>query len=72
MATAAERLVEAQTAYHALQTGSAVERVRDSNGDEVTYTRANISRLARYIEDLKAEVAGTVRVCKPLKPVMRF
>lgn len=68
MATAAERLVEAEAAYHALQTGKSVVRVRDSSGDEVTYTTANIRDLRRYIADLTAEIAGTDRVCKPLKP----
>lgn len=69
MATAAERLVEAEAAYHSLQTGTKVVRVRDSNGDEVTYTTANASSLRRYINDLKAEIAGTSRVTKPFRPL---
>jgi hypothetical protein len=72
LATAAERLVEAEAAYHALQTGKAVARVRDSNGDEVTYTTATVSRLRQYINDLKAEIAGALRVAKPLRPVFNF
>lgn len=70
MATAAERLVEAETAYHSLQMGKAVVRVRDSNGDEVVYRPNTAKDLLRYINDLKAEIAGASRVCKPLK--LRF
>lgn len=67
--TAAERLVEAEAAWHALNTGQSVARVRDSNGDEVVYTPASASRLRSYINDLKAEIAGTSRVAKPLRPL---
>lgn len=69
MATAAERLVEAEAAYHSLQTGKSVVRVQDSSGDSVTYHSGNIRDLRRYIADLKAEITGdNSRVCKPLKP----
>lgn len=71
MATLQERLIEAEQAYHALQTGRSVARVRDANGDEVQYTQANASRLRRYIDDLRAEIASKPRVSRPLRPVFR-
>lgn len=59
MATLAERLVEAEDAYHTLLTGSAVAEFRDANGEMVRYTSANRSALARYIQSLKDQIAGT-------------
>lgn len=70
--TAAERLVEAEAALHALNTGQAVARVQDSNGEAVTYTTANAGRLRAYINDLKAEIAGTSRVAKPFRPLFNI
>lgn len=70
MATTAEKLEEAQSAYHRLMTGTSAVQIRDSNGDSITYTTANASRLKGYIAELKAEIAGT-SACyrKPLRPV---
>jgi len=59
MATAAERLVEAESAYHSLMMGRSAVEVRDSSGEMVVYQRANAAQLAAYIEKLKLEVAGT-------------
>ena len=71
--TLAERLVEAEAAYHALQTGSGVVEVRDSNGESIRYTQANASRLRAYILDLKqqiaAEAAGKAVQVGPLRPI---
>lgn len=53
-------LSEAETAYHALQTGKTVAKFRDSNGEEVTYTAANSARLAAYIANLKQQISGTL------------
>ncbi len=58
MATLAEQLDEARAALHALQTGRAAVTVRDANGEEVTYNRTNVARLAAYVRDLEREVAG--------------
>lgn len=71
MATTAQRLVEAETAYHALQTGQAAVEVRDSDGSLVRYSAANTSRLRQYIADLKAEIAGTTATARraPMRPV---
>lgn len=69
MATAAERLVDAEAAYHALLTGQSVVEVADSNGDRVRYTSANRRDLKTYIDDLKAEIGGVSRVRGPIIPM---
>ena len=53
MATIAEQLAEAHEAYHALQVGKSAVTVRDSNGEEITFARANVTQLAAYIRDLE-------------------
>lgn len=50
-------LAEAETAYHALQTGKTVVEFRDSNGETVRYTPANSARLAAYIANLKQQLS---------------
>lgn len=64
-------LVEAENAYHALQTGASVVEAQDSNGERVRYTSANASRLKAYIEDLKLQIAGLATTASryPLRPV---
>ena len=69
MATAAQRLVEAEAALHAILTGRGVQRVQDSNGESVTYTTANVGRLRAYIAELKAEIAGTTPMSGPIRPM---
>ena len=66
MATAAQRLVEAESAYHALMMGRSAVEVRDSSGEMVVYQRANAAQLAAYIEKLKLEVAGTPTTRGPM------
>jgi gpW protein len=61
MATLAEQLSEAQTAYHRLQIGDAAVRFTDQNGESVEYNRASAPRLAAYIKTLEAQVAGQPR-----------
>lgn len=56
--TLAERLVEAETAYHDLLTGKSVVELRDSNGELVRYSAANRSALQNYIVSLKAQIAA--------------
>lgn len=69
MATAAQRLVEAETALHAILTGRGIQSAVDSDGSRVQYSTANVSRLRSYIEDLKREIAGTTRSTGPIRPV---
>ena len=69
MATNAEKLVEAEAAYHDLMIGASARVVVDQNGERVEYTAANASRLQAYITSLKnliADEAGIVRVKGPL------
>ncbi len=70
-ATLAERLVEAEAAYHKLQIGESVAEVRDSNGESVRYTQANQGRLRAYIADLKAQIAaeGAPLRTGPINPI---
>lgn len=50
------RLIEAETARHKLLTGSMRERI-SRGGTDITYTRADIGKLNRYITDLRADIA---------------
>ena len=56
--TAAQRLVEAEDALHALVTGTSARVVVDQNGERIEYTAANRGALKLYIEELKQEIAG--------------
>lgn len=67
--TTAELLREAKDALHALQIGQGVAEVRDSSGESVRYTPANVSRLKAYIAELTAELNQTTRVVRPMRPV---
>ena len=69
LASAADRLAEAQAAYHDLSIGKAAVEVRDSSGESVRFTMANASRLRAYIDDLRHEVAGTTARVGPLRPI---
>lgn len=71
--TLAQRLAEAEDAYHRLQIGESAAEVRDSNGESVRYTQANVARLRSYIAELKgliaAEASGRPQVTGPLRPI---
>lgn len=58
MPTYAERLVEAQLAYHNLTINGAVRVVVDQNGERVEYTAVNAANLLRYIAWLQAQIAA--------------
>lgn len=66
--TIAERLVEAEAAYHALMTSKQAVEIRDSNGESVRFNTNSASRLKAYIAELKAEIAGTSGRRGPLSP----
>lgn len=66
--TIAERLVEAEAAYHRLMTSQQAVEIRDSNGESVRFNTSSASRLASYIADLKAQLAGTAGRRGPLSP----
>lgn len=71
MATLPERLIEAEGAYHDMVIGRGIARVRDANGEEIQYSKADPSRLLAYIADLKAQIGGTGTVC-PSGPMRVF
>ena len=56
--TDAQRLVEAERAYHEIITGQAVARFVDQNGESISYSKTNIGGLKAYIAELKAKIAS--------------
>lgn len=56
--TNAEKLVEAEAAYHELMTGTKAVVFVDQNGERIEYSRASIANLRQYINELKAAIAG--------------
>lgn len=62
-----QMLIDAQTALHALLTGSAVAEFRDQNGETVKYSKANKSDLMAYIEWLKGQLGMTVLPSGPMR-----
>lgn len=64
-------LIEAETAQHRLMLGEQTVQARDSNGDMITFSAANASRLSSYIVWLKSELnALTVQPVRgPLRPI---
>lgn len=68
MATNAEKLVEAEAAYHNLMVNGAVRVVVDQNGERVEYTALNQAYLLRYIESLRVLIAGESGVYVPKGP----
>ena len=65
MATTAEKLAEAQAAYHALMTGKSARVVVDQNGERVEFTAINAERLLAYIKQLEMT---TTPARGPLRP----
>lgn len=58
MTTLAQRLVEAEAAYHSLMTGRSAVTVTDQSGESITYGRARASDLAGYVASLKQQIDG--------------
>lgn len=63
------RLAEAKAALHQIMIGQGVQRVQDQNGESVTYSTANASRLRSYIAELEALVRGCSLSSGPIRPV---
>lgn len=61
MATVAEKLADAEAAYHELLLGRSARVFVDQNGERVEFTAANRPALAQYIADLKAQLNGVSR-----------
>lgn len=66
MATPAEQLEAAKTAYHNLMIGKSVRVAVDMNGERVEYTAANAGKLKAYIDELEIQIAGTNRGRGPM------
>lgn len=49
---------EAENALHALLTGSQAVEIQDQNLERITYTRASVGELRKYIADLAAQIAA--------------
>lgn len=54
--TLLNRLSEAETAYHRLQTGVSARVIVDQNGERVEFNGTTAGRLAAYIQDLKRQL----------------
>lgn len=54
--TLAEKIRDAEQAYHSLQTGTMPRVVVDQNGQRVEFTATNKAALYQYIADLKSQV----------------
>lgn len=67
--TTAQKLVQAEQAYHEIMVGENVSRFVDQNGESVSYSKVNIGKLEAYIASLKAELAnpGGIAIRGPLR-----
>lgn len=54
MATDAEKLAEAEQAYHDLVTGNKARVIVDQNGERVEFVTTNKAQLYQYIVSLRA------------------
>lgn len=58
MATLAERLVEAEAAYHDWSIGKHARAYTDQNGERVEFSTDGLRRLPAYIKQLKIDIAA--------------
>ncbi len=65
--TKEQLLADAQAQYHLLITGQQAKVFVDQNGERVEYTAANRADLSKYIERLKAEIAGSASLSGPMR-----
>lgn len=69
MATTAELLAQARSAYHALMTGTAAVEVREADGSTIRYNIANKGALRQYILELEALEGGVTAARPPFVPI---
>jgi hypothetical protein len=50
------RLLDAETKYHALMTGSQLKVFVDQNGERMEYNSASALQLSKYISELKRQL----------------
>jgi hypothetical protein len=58
--TPQQKLEEAESALHSLQTGTMARVIVDRNGERVEFTSANRQGLITYISDLRLQVGEVV------------
>ncbi len=63
------RLTEAETAYHRLMTGEREVEVEFSDGRRNRYSETTASNLKRYIDELRAEIAGATSSIPAAGPI---
>lgn len=69
MATNAEKLVEAEAAYHNLMVNGVARVVVDQNGERVEFTSVNAANLLRYITSLRELIAAEAGLYVPQGPL---
>ena len=62
-----EMLTEARSAYHRILIGGGIYQCRDQNGEQVSYGRTDINKLAAYIRWLESELGVAQRPTGPMK-----
>lgn len=65
--TLAEKLVDAEAAYHRLVTGQAASVLVDQNGERIEYSKTNLADLRAYITALKQQLVGTGMPSGPMR-----
>lgn len=63
------KILEAETQYHSLMTGTMARVFVDQNGERVEFVAANRGELYRYIAYLKSLLPGTEQVRNYSKPI---
>lgn len=62
-----EMLSEARMAYHRILTGGGIYQFRDQNGEQVSYAKTDLPRLAAYIRWLERELGTASQPTGPMK-----
>lgn len=70
--TCAQKLVEARDAYHDINTGQAIRRFVDQNGEQIEYQMANRAGLERYIASLEAICGDPAAAASQVRRPLRF
>ncbi len=70
--TCAQKLAEARTAYHDINTGGAIRRFVDQNGEQIEYQMANRAGLRDYIRELEGECGEPVEGVRAYRGPLKF
>lgn len=67
------KLAEAEKAYHALMTGTAVVEIVDQNGERVRFNNTTRGSLYTYMQELRSKIGNFCPMeSTPVKGPMRF